>query len=164
MPSRSPIPLFDRTDAPIRGADVRRALERASRPAGMTTYETAIALDPSLEPAYVNLADLQSEIGDEPSAERTLRQAIALPSPSGAAHHALGLSLVRLGRDEEALPLLLSAARLAPHHAHYPFVHALVLLSLGRRREAVSALEEALERHPQDDEMRSVRDSLLGHR
>ena len=85
MPSRSPIPLFDRTDAPIRGADVRRALERASRPAGMTTYETAIALDPSLEPAYVNLADLQSEIGDEPSAERTLRQAIALPSPSGAA-------------------------------------------------------------------------------
>ena len=46
MPSRSPIPLFDRTDAPIRGADVRRALERASRPAGMTTYETAIALDP----------------------------------------------------------------------------------------------------------------------
>ncbi|MFM8410456.1 MAG: tetratricopeptide repeat protein [Alphaproteobacteria bacterium] len=164
MPTRNPIPLFDKTDAPLRGAELRRALERASRPAGMTTFETAIALDPSLEPAYVQLAELQSEMGDEASAERTLRRAVELAHPSGAAHHALGLSLVRQGRDGEAIPLLDEATRLAPHDGHYLLVLALAQLSAGCRADAVATLERAVALHPDDAEMRSVLDRLRGGR
>ncbi|MBU6280672.1 tetratricopeptide repeat protein [bacterium] len=164
MPTRNSIPLFDRTDAPRRGAELRRALERASRPAGMTTFETAIAIDPSLEAAYVQLAELQSEVGDEASAERTLRRAVELAQPSGAAHHALGLSLVRQGRDEEAIPLLAEATRLAPHQGQYPLVLALAQLSAGRRPDAVATLEQAVELHPEDAETRSVLDGLRSRR
>lgn len=160
MPTRNSIPLFDKGAAPRRGAELRRALERASRPAGMTTFETAIAIDPSLEPAYVQLAELQSEMGDEASAERTLRRAVELPQPSGASHHALGLSLVRQGRDEEAIPLLEEATRLAPLEGHYPLVLALAQLSAGRREEAVATLERAVALHPDDAEMCSVLDGL----
>jgi len=164
MPTRNSLPLFDRPDAPIRGVDVRRALERASRPSGLGTLESELAHDPSLEPAYVHLAELQSEMGDEASAERTLRRAVGLSQPRGDAHHALGLSLVRQGREEDAIPFLAEATRLAPNRAQYPLVLALAQLSAGRREDAVATLEQAVARHPDDSETRSVFESLRGRR
>jgi Flp pilus assembly protein TadD len=69
---------------------------------------------------------------------------------SAAAHHALGLLLVRQKRMPEAMTELEAAARLAPENAHYGYVYAVGLDGTGRRRQAIEALEQGLARHPYD--------------
>ena len=65
-------------------------------------------------------------------------------------HHALGLSLVRQQRQDEALRELAAAARAAPGNARYAYVHAVALHSAGRMREAIEELERGLAAAPAD--------------
>jgi cytochrome c-type biogenesis protein CcmH/NrfG len=62
--------------------------------------------------------------------------------------------MVRGKRLREATELLGAAARLSPENPRFGYVYAVALYSDGRRREAVSRLEEVVARHPYD------RDSL----
>ena len=72
-----------------------------------------------------------------------------------ASVHALGLTLVRLKRADEALDELRSAAELDPSQARYAYVYAVALHSAGRIGEAMTEFKEDLARHPDD------RDTLL---
>jgi tetratricopeptide (TPR) repeat protein len=118
------------------------------------SFEAALRLDPRFVPAAVNLADLRSSSGDEAGAERALREALRRAPDDAALHHALGLSLVRQGRRDEALAALAVAAREAPEDARFGFVHAVALHDAGRREEAEDELERVLEARPQAREAR----------
>ncbi len=113
----------------------------------------ALAVDPRFAPASVNLADLYRATGRDPEGERVLRDVLE-HSPTAAAHHALGLLLVRQKRMPEALAELEAAARLAPESARYGYVYAVGLNGTGRPKQAMEALLRVLARHPYD------RDSL----
>jgi Flp pilus assembly protein TadD len=79
-----------------------------------------------------------------------LRAAIAaLPQDAGL-HHALGLTLTRLKRSDEALEELRRAAELDPASARYTYVLAVALDSTGRHEDAIATLEESLAKHPRD--------------
>jgi tetratricopeptide (TPR) repeat protein len=84
-----------------------------------------------------------------------LRAAIAAAAQDADLHHALGLTLTRLKRPEEALGELQRAAELAPERARYAYVYAVALHSAGRAGEAIAALKENLARHSGD------RDTLM---
>jgi len=116
---------------------------------------TALGIDPGFAPAAVNLADLYRATGRDGEGERVLRQTLERDPTSGAAHHALGLLLVRQQRRAEAVAELEAAARLAPESARYGFVYAVALDGAGRRPQAIEALTRVLARHPND------RDTLL---
>ena len=73
----------------------------------------------------------------------------ASPRDAGL-HHALGLTLTRLKRPDEALDELRRAAELAPEQARYAYVYAVGLHSAGRGGEAMTVLKENLARHPGD--------------
>jgi predicted CXXCH cytochrome family protein len=118
-------------------------------------YRAAIRLSPAFVPAYVNLADLYRSQGRDIDGEIVLRDAIKLAADDAAAHHALGLLLVRVGRGAEALTMLAMAAEREPRRARYTYVYAIALSSAGRRVDAIRALEENHERHPID------RDTLI---
>ena len=92
---------------------------------------------------------------DEPLNDEILRGAIAAVPQDAGAHHALGLTLVRLKRLDEALSELRRAAERAPEQARYAYVYAVALHSAGRSSEAMTALKDSLARHPED------RDTLL---
>ncbi len=79
---------------------------------------------------------------------------VAAPRDAGL-HHALGLALVRLKRNDEALAELKKASELDPERARYAYVYAVALHSGGRVQEAMSVLKGNLARHPSD------RDTLL---
>jgi Flp pilus assembly protein TadD len=111
---------------------------------------TALALDPSFVPAAVNLADLHRAAGREAEGERVLRDVLERDPGSAAAHHALGLLLVRQKRMPEAMQELGAAARLAPESARYRYVYAVGLDGTGRRKQAIETLEQSLLRHPYD--------------
>ncbi len=113
----------------------------------------ALEIDPTFEPAAVNLADLLAERGREAEAERKLREFLARRPDAAAAHHALGLSLVRQRRNDEALPALETAARLAPENSRFAYVLAVGLHDAGQVGRARKVLEAALVREPYDRDL-----------
>jgi Flp pilus assembly protein TadD/nitrate/TMAO reductase-like tetraheme cytochrome c subunit len=119
-------------------------LERAER-----DYQTALELDPEFARAYVNLADLYRAMGDDSRSEATLRSASASLNDAGI-HHALGLTLVRLKRNEDALEQLRRAAELRPEEPRYPYVYAVGLQSVGDIDASLRVLRHANDRHPYD--------------
>jgi tetratricopeptide (TPR) repeat protein len=117
-----------------------------------TALRAALAIDPRFAPASVNLADLYRATGRDGQGERVLRDALERDSRSAAAHHALGLLLVRQRRMPDAVAELETAARLAPASARYGYVYAVALHETRGARPAIEALARVLARHPYDRE------------
>jgi predicted CXXCH cytochrome family protein len=118
-------------------------------------YRAALRLSPQYAPAAANLADFYRALGREVDGENVLRVALAASPRDAGLHHALGLTLVRLKRNDEPLAELRRAAELDPDVARYAYVYAVALHSAGRVGDAMIALKESLSRHPDD------RDTLL---
>jgi Flp pilus assembly protein TadD len=67
--------------------------------------------------------------------------------------HALGLSLVRQKRTEEAVDNLIKAAKLAPEVPRFAYVAGVALHDSGKPGEASEILQAALADHPYDREI-----------
>jgi predicted CXXCH cytochrome family protein len=106
--------------------------DRGETVAAEAEYRAALALDPDFAPAWANLADLMRLGGREAEAEATLRAGLARSPGSAALHHALGLSLVRQQRRDEALRELRRAAELDPANARFRYVYDLARAELRR--------------------------------
>jgi len=109
-----------------------------------------LELQPTFTQAAVNLADLYRIQGREGEGERTLRQALDLDPRNAAAHHALGLLLIRQKRLPEAITALAEAARLDGDNARYGYVYAVALNGAGQGEQAIQTLEAVLAKHPND--------------
>ncbi len=72
-----------------------------------TEYKAALKLSPQYPTAAINLADLYRQVGRDGDGERTLRDALAVAPRDAGLHHALGLTLTRLKRPDEALAEIL---------------------------------------------------------
>lgn len=112
-------------------------------------YELALALDPANFAAHFNLGVLSAQQGHDEKAVGHFQAAIALKYDDGEVHRQLGLALRRLGRHEDALPHLYEAATLAPAHENGWLDHAVLLVDLGRFKEARDVLEQAHRLLPQ---------------
>jgi tetratricopeptide (TPR) repeat protein len=86
-------------------------------------FRAALELDPRFVPAWVNLADLMRVREREPEAEALLREALGSAPQDASLHHALGLSLVRQGKRDEALRELKRATDLAPDDERFAYVY-----------------------------------------
>jgi tetratricopeptide (TPR) repeat protein len=115
-------------------------------------YKAALRLSPEYAPAAANLADLYRGLGREADGEGVLRAAVVASPQDAGLRHALGLTLVRLKRADDALAELHRAAELDPGQARYAYVYAVALHSSGRIAEAMTELKETLARHPNDRE------------
>jgi predicted CXXCH cytochrome family protein len=118
-------------------------------------YKAAQQLSPQYAPAAINLADLYRQLGRDGDGERVLKTAVASSAPDAGLHHALGLTLIREKRPEDALNELRIATELEPDRTRYAYVYAVALHSSRRIDEATKVLKENLARHPGD------RDTLL---
>ena len=124
------------------------ALARGKPQEARAAYEKARALDPTFAPAAIALADLSRAGGDEAGAEAALRQAFDSNPGSAALAHALGLSLIRQKRLDEAMAQLEQAARLAPEEARFSYVYGVALHDTGAPQKAIETLTRALASHP----------------
>jgi len=118
-------------------------------------YRAALDLQSDFTQAAVNLADLYRIQGREGEGEKTLRRALDLDPRNAAAHHALGLSLIRQKRLPEALTALAEAARLGDDNPRYGYVYAVALNGAGQGQQAIQTLKATLAKHPND------RDTLM---
>jgi Flp pilus assembly protein TadD len=118
-------------------------------------YNAALRLSPQFAPAAINLADLYRQRGRDSDGEEVLRTAIDASPQHAGLHHALGLTLTRLKRNDGAIAELRRAAELEPDRVRYTFVYAVALHSAGQTDNSITVLEENLARHPRD------RDTLM---
>lgn len=113
--------------------------------------QRALALDPLFTPAMVNLADLtRGSLDGEVRAEELLRRALSIDEQNAEAWHALGLSLVRQKKLNEALSPLNKAALLRPENARFHYVYAVALREQGDLPAAVAALQVGIGHHAHD--------------
>ncbi len=113
-------------------------------------YKAALRLSPQYAPASINLADLYRGLGRDVDGESVLRAAIGTSAQDAGLHHALGLTLTRLKRPNEAIGELRRATELEPDRQRYAYVYAVALHSIGHGDEAMIVLKENLARHPDD--------------
>jgi tetratricopeptide (TPR) repeat protein len=113
-------------------------------------YKAALKLSPQFAGASVNLADLYRQTGREDDGEKVLRDGINVVPGDGGLHHALGLSLVRLKRLDEALVELRRATDLDRNNARYAYIYGVALHSTGRQQEAITYLKDSLTAHPEN--------------
>jgi tetratricopeptide (TPR) repeat protein len=100
-------------------------------------------------------AEQCARAGDRARAERlyeeaadNARQVLDVKSDYGLAHMALGLSLKRLGRRDEARKALRQAVRCNPEYAELHFYLGEMLAEDGREEEARERLKQALQMAP----------------
>ena len=111
-------------------------------------FAQALALDATYVPAYLNAADALRARGRDTEARSMLEQGLVQVPKNATLHHALGLTLVRLGQPKDGLRDLERAAQLAPDEARYTYVYAVALNSTGRPTDALRVLGRAAVRWP----------------
>ena len=127
--------------APPRGArqwfDDGIALERAGGEGALRAYERALAADPTLLDAHINLGCLLHEAGRLAEAERVYRAALIACNNAPAIHYNLAVLLEDLGRSEQALDAYREALRGDPSLADCHYNLALLCEKLGRAKDAI---------------------------
>ncbi|MEX2222676.1 MAG: tetratricopeptide repeat protein [Candidatus Rokuibacteriota bacterium] len=118
-------------------------LEAASPDEARHAYEQALALDPALADAHVNLGRLCHHGGDRARAETHYRAAIRLAPRDAVAHFNLAGLLEETGRPAEAVQAYHQALGADPDFADAHYNLGLLLDSLGRRAAAMTHLRAA---------------------
>ncbi|EIK53266.1 hypothetical protein YO5_09355 [Stutzerimonas stutzeri TS44] len=137
----------DRAEARSELARLRQRQGRLDE--AVAALQQALCLDPLYVPAYLELAELRRGSGQEGDAEALLREGLTRRPATAALHYALGLSLVRQQRKDEAFGHLEQAQQLAPQEARYAFALALALQPQAPGK-ALALVRSSLQRHPND--------------
>ncbi len=110
-------------------------------------FERALSLQSKFVPAYVNLAQLYSSQNNEEKAENLIRKGLVELTDSADLAEALGLSLVRQEKKDEALTWLAKAAEQAPDNIRFGYVYAVALNSQGKVGSAIKQLASMHQRY-----------------
>lgn len=118
------------------------AVESGDAEAALQAYERAIAEDPALLDAHLNLGSLLHEAGRLDKAERVYRDAITSCGGDPALMYNLGVLLDDMGRKNEALEAYQAALRGDPDLADCHYNLALLCEELGKPKEAIRAMAQ----------------------
>ena len=113
------------------------ALETHDPQAAIDAYQRAIAADPALVDARINLGWLLHDARRYAQAERTYRDALETLGPDPLLFYNLGVLLEDMGRTSEAVEAYESALHVNPALADCHFNLALLCEKLGRPRDAI---------------------------
>jgi tetratricopeptide (TPR) repeat protein len=118
------------------------ALERKDAEAALRAYAQAVAADPALLDARINLGALLHELGRLAEAERAYREAIAACGGDPVLMYNLGVLLADMGRGREAMEAYRQALRADPALADCHYNLALLCEEAGRPKEAIRHMAE----------------------
>jgi Flp pilus assembly protein TadD len=139
--SGSPGTHARRSALPPAGADEwferGAALEGRDPQAALEAYEQAVAADPGLLKARINLGCLLHETGRLDKAEAVYRDAIRMSGDDPVLLYDLGVLLDDMGRKREAMQAYEAALRDDPRFADCHYNLALLCRGLGKPREAI---------------------------
>ena len=121
--------------------------------AGRAELKTALRMDPASVSARLDLADALRAAGQESQAQAQIRAVLRDAPRNADAWHALGLSLLRQRRLQEALEPLRQASVYEVASAHYAYVYGLALAQAGQAAAARAVWTRAAHDHPRSPEL-----------
>jgi tetratricopeptide (TPR) repeat protein len=125
------------------------SLEAAGRlPEAAAEHEQALALDPQLVQAHVNLIPLYGRLGQVDKAEQHYRAAVALEPNRAASHYDFGVLLFEAKKYHEAAEAFRRTLAADPRHPDAHNNLGFLLEREGRRDEALRHFRAALESRP----------------
>ena len=143
-PAAGHMSVIERKEAP--GArewfDRGVALEGRDDAAAVRAYEKAVAADPTLLDAHINLGCLLQEAGRKAQAERAYRDAISACGSEPLLLYNLGVLLEDMDRKSEAMDAYLAALRGDPRLADCHYNLALLCEALEKPRDAIRHMAE----------------------
>jgi tetratricopeptide (TPR) repeat protein len=146
LPARRPAPAAEPRPAPLTAPQwfaLASELEGTAREEARRAYQQALALDPGLADAHVNLGRLCHEAGERAQAEAHYRAAVAQAPTDPTPHFNLGVLLEDLGRPEDAIRAYRQALALNGAFADAHYNLGLLYDAHGRRPEAIRHLRAA---------------------
>jgi tetratricopeptide (TPR) repeat protein len=116
----------------------------------LAALEKAMSIDPALAISSLNLADLYQKMGHEDEAQILIRKVLQRNPRDALATHALGLSLLRQNRNNDALQALHRASQLEPGNARFAYVYAVALEGAGQRDASIGLLKDMIKQQPEN--------------
>ena len=154
-PRTTPVPptptARDRAEAYFLEASALDDGEAGTRDEAARLYRAALAADPALVPALINLANLHYAVDEPDEAAALYARAIALEPDFFEAHFNLGNIHHDRGVFEEARRCYLDALALHPTYADAHFYLAVTLEKMGRSPEAVPHWRAYVRQAPQGE-------------
>ena len=118
--------------------------------AAIAAFRRALAIDPSKDVIWANLADAYSGAGSPAPAEAALAKAVELKPQEGSYRNNYAIALSKSGKMEEAWIQLEEAARLDPAKAgRYFYNLGAILVNAGHAPEAERAFRRSIEADPE---------------
>ncbi|WP_207060715.1 tetratricopeptide repeat protein [Motiliproteus sp. SC1-56] len=153
--------LYESADLPGNRLNLAVVLGRSGREDdAIEHYQAALGMDPYFLPARSNLATLFSQRGEVDRAQQVLQEGVSLSEapPADRGHLAYLLALVQVEQGDAAAALhwLEKASVWRPGHVRTYYNRALLLDRVGRKDEAVAAIEEGLARAPNSADLLDV--------
>jgi len=133
------------------GAHLQKGIqlvEAGQMQAAADEHEAALAADPTLVPAHVNLIQIYGSLGRPEKAEEHYRAAVALDPNRAEAHYDYGVVLVGQGKRAEAEAAFRRALELKPDYAEAHNNYAYLLMTSGRLGEAAQQYRAAIASKP----------------
>jgi Tfp pilus assembly protein PilF len=125
------------------------ALDSAAKLAeSVAAHERALALNPELVQAHINLISLYARAGRAEKAESHYRAALAINPDLPEGHYNYGVLLVTQERFAEAAEAFQTCLRLDPYHAEAHHNYAALIERDGRLDEAAAHYRKAIENKP----------------
>lgn len=113
-------------------------------------------LSPGYLPAAINLSDVYRAQGRDDLGEVVLNEVLTLYPDSADLLYALGLLYVRTDRMAESVGRFQRASVLAADNPQYVYLYAVALAEVGRVDEAISELQLAAQRFPNNLQIRQA--------
>ena len=110
--------------------------------------QKAIEIEPIFMPAYINLADIYRQQGNEQKVAKVLADALIVNTESGEVHFALAMSQIRSQQKSAALLSLDKAVRYSQNNANYHYSYGLLLRDQKQANAAIKQFELAYKISP----------------
>ncbi len=126
------------------------------------TYREAIRRQTNYLPAWINLADLYRQQGDETQSLSVLQQGLAAIPNSPDLLMAQGFAHIRQKQQAQALKNFAAAVIAAPNNSRYRYIYGISLRSSGQPELGLKQLEKSRELSPTNlDALRALLDASL---
>jgi tetratricopeptide (TPR) repeat protein len=153
--SSEPAPKSELSAEAAKRAEASELLKRAVALGGagkldesVAAHERALALNPELVQAHINLISLYGRTGRAEKAEGHYRAALAVNPDLPEVHYNYGVLLAAAGRFAEAAQAFQTCLRLDPYHAEAHHNYAVAVEREGKLDEAAAHYRKALQHKP----------------